>query len=54
MSEESVQSFVDFYRPQVLAYAAEWEKAFGYKVKESGLYFAQLDNAYIELNVDMF
>jgi ATP-dependent helicase/nuclease subunit A len=43
VKEENLQSFVDFYRPQVLAYAAEWEKTFGYKVKESGLYFASLE-----------
>jgi len=42
VTEEKLQSFVDFYRPQVQAYAAEWEKSFGYQVKESGLYFAQL------------
>jgi ATP-dependent helicase/nuclease subunit A len=42
VTEEKLQSFIDFYRSQVLAYAEEWEKSFGYKVKESGLYFAQL------------
>ncbi|CAM4499166.1 ATP-dependent helicase/nuclease subunit A [Paenibacillus endophyticus] len=39
---EKLQSFVDFYRLQVLAYATEWENVFGYKVKEAGLYFTQL------------
>ncbi len=44
VTEEKLQSFIDFYRPQVLAYASEWEKTFGYKVKEAGLYFALLGN----------
>lgn len=35
-----LQSFIDFYRPQVLAYAEEWSKTFGFPVKEAGLYFA--------------
>lgn len=35
-----LQSFVNFYRPQVLVYAAEWENTYGFKVKEAGLYFA--------------
>lgn len=34
-----LQSFVDFYSPQVLAYAKEWSETFGYPVKEAGLYF---------------
>lgn len=42
VTEEKLQSFVNFYRPQVQAYASEWEKSFGYKVKEAGLYFVQL------------
>jgi ATP-dependent helicase/nuclease subunit A len=42
VTEEKLPAFVDFYRPQVLAYASEWEKSFGYRAKESGLYFAQL------------
>lgn len=42
VTEEKLQSFVDFYRPQVQAYANEWERSFGYRVKESGLYFVQL------------
>jgi len=41
VTEEGLQPFIDFYRPQVQAYAEEWEK-FGYRVKEAGLYFVQL------------
>jgi ATP-dependent helicase/nuclease subunit A len=37
--EANMEEFVRFYKPQVLAYASEWEKTFGYKVKEAGLYF---------------
>ncbi|MUT65661.1 exodeoxyribonuclease V subunit beta [Paenibacillus sp. NEAU-GSW1] len=40
--EDSLKPFVDFYRPQVLSYATEWKNMFGYKVKETGLYFAGL------------
>ncbi|QCT01579.1 UvrD/REP helicase [Paenibacillus algicola] len=39
---ENLQSFIDFYRPQVQTYASEWERTFGYRVKEVGLYFVQL------------
>ncbi|MFF2480103.1 PD-(D/E)XK nuclease family protein [Paenibacillus sp. NPDC058071] len=42
VTEEKLQPFTDFYRPQVQAYAWEWEQAFGFKVKEVGLYFIQL------------
>lgn len=42
VTEEKLQPFTDFYRPQVQAYALEWEQAFGFKVKEVGLYFIQL------------
>ncbi|MNN99845.1 ATP-dependent helicase/nuclease subunit A [compost metagenome] len=42
VTEEKLQSFIDFYRPQVQAYASEWEQTFGYKVKEAGLYFISL------------
>jgi ATP-dependent helicase/nuclease subunit A len=42
VTEEKIQSFIDFYRPQVQAYASEWKLSFGYKVKEAGLYFAQI------------
>ncbi len=42
VTEEKLQSFIDFYRPQVQAYASEWEETFGYEVKEAGLYFIQL------------
>ncbi|WP_261303981.1 UvrD-helicase domain-containing protein [Paenibacillus andongensis] len=33
------QQFVDYYRPQVVAYVEEWERTVGGKVKEAGLYF---------------
>lgn len=42
VTEEKLQSFIDFYRPQVRTYASEWELTFGYQVNETGLYFAQL------------
>ncbi|MDD9271467.1 UvrD-helicase domain-containing protein [Paenibacillus sp. GCM10023248] len=42
VTEEKLQSFIDFYQPQVLAYASEWEQTFGYRVKEAGLYFVSL------------
>lgn len=42
VTEEKLQSFIDFYRPQVQAYASEWEQTFGYRVKEAGLYFVSL------------
>jgi ATP-dependent helicase/nuclease subunit A len=42
------QQFVDFYKPQVLAYADEWERTVGGKVKEAGLYFIYT-NRYISL-----
>lgn len=41
VTEAELQPFIEFYRPQVQSYAAEWEK-FGYRVKEAGLYFVQL------------
>lgn len=37
--EDKVESFLRFYKPQVMAYAKEWSGTFGYKVKEAGLYF---------------
>ncbi|MCT1398499.1 UvrD-helicase domain-containing protein [Paenibacillus sp. p3-SID867] len=40
IEEGALQTFVNFYRPQVLVYATEWENTFGFKVKEAGLYFA--------------
>ncbi|OMD93537.1 hypothetical protein BSK67_16595 [Paenibacillus odorifer] len=40
VTEENLQSFVEYYRPQVLAYAGEWEMSFGYRVKECGVWFA--------------
>lgn len=42
IAEEKLPIFVDFYQPQVQAYATEWERTFGFKVKEAGLYFIQL------------
>jgi ATP-dependent helicase/nuclease subunit A len=46
--EEQRQAFVDFYRPQVTAYKEELERAFGLKVKETGLYFLH-GNEYVKL-----
>lgn len=40
---QNEEQFVSFYRPQVLAYAAEWTETFGYPVKQSGLYFIYHD-----------
>ncbi|UMV47339.1 UvrD-helicase domain-containing protein [Paenibacillus macerans] len=40
--------FVDFYRPQVQAYATELQRSFGLKVKEQGLYFLH-GNEYVVL-----
>lgn len=37
--DEHEQSFIDYYKPQVMAYVQEWEQTFGMKVKEAGLYF---------------
>ncbi|WP_138494060.1 UvrD-helicase domain-containing protein [Paenibacillus pinistramenti] len=42
VTEENLQSFIDYYRPQVEAYAGELTNTFGYKVKESALYFTSL------------
>jgi len=39
MDDEHEQSFVDYYRLQVMAYVYEWEQTFGMRVKEAGLYF---------------
>lgn len=47
VTEKNLQPFVDFYRPQVLAYAAEWGKVFGFNVKESVLYFTGLSRCEI-------
>ncbi|MGZ9583314.1 UvrD-helicase domain-containing protein [Paenibacillus marinisediminis] len=33
------QQFVEYYKPQVLAYKDEWERTIGGTVKEAGLYF---------------
>jgi ATP-dependent helicase/nuclease subunit A len=40
------QQFVSFYRPQVQAYADEWTRTVGGRVKEAGLYFIST-NRYI-------
>lgn len=48
VTEEKLLPFIDFYRPQVQAYAAEWERTFGYRVKVAGLYFAQVGK-YVDL-----
>ncbi len=42
VTEEKLQTFIDYYRPQVQVYASELEQTFGFKIKEAGLYFAQL------------
>ncbi|MED4785183.1 UvrD-helicase domain-containing protein [Brevibacillus choshinensis] len=39
---EHEQAFIEFYRPQVMTYAEEWERL-GYQVKEAGLYFVSQD-----------
>lgn len=46
--DEHEQSFIDYYRPQVMAYVREWEQTFGMKVKEAGLYFVD-KKRYIKL-----
>ncbi len=40
--QEHEQAFIEYYRPQVTAYAEEWERL-GYRVKEAGLYFVSQD-----------
>jgi ATP-dependent helicase/nuclease subunit A len=47
--EGKEDTFVRFYRPQVMTYAREWEQTFGYRVKEAGLYFVG-HQKYLELN----
>ncbi|REK76072.1 UvrD-helicase domain-containing protein [Paenibacillus paeoniae] len=42
--EGKEETFVRFYRPQVMTYAREWEQTFGYRVKEAGLYFVEHQN----------
>lgn len=37
--DEHEQSFIKYYKPQVMAYVQEWEQTLGMKVKEAGLYF---------------
>ncbi|MFD0672243.1 UvrD-helicase domain-containing protein [Cohnella sp. GCM10027633] len=49
VTEDKLQTFIDFYRTQVQAYVEEWEGTFGYRVKEAGLYFAQV-RKYVNLS----
>jgi ATP-dependent helicase/nuclease subunit A len=44
---EHEAEFIAYYKPQVLAYAAQWER-FGYKVKEVGLWFLK-GNKYVQV-----
>jgi ATP-dependent helicase/nuclease subunit A len=37
--DEHEQSFIDYYKPQVMAYVQELEQTFGMNVREAGLYF---------------
>lgn len=46
--EIHLEMFVDFYRPQVMAYADELQRAFGLRIKEAGLYFLHR-NEYVTL-----
>ncbi|MDQ0063477.1 UvrD-helicase domain-containing protein [Paenibacillus harenae] len=45
---ENGKQFVEFYKHQVMAYAAEWTDTFGFPVKQAGLYFIHHDK-YVEL-----
>jgi ATP-dependent helicase/nuclease subunit A len=47
--EEHISLFVDYYAPQVRAYADTWTRVLGLPVKESGLYFTHWDR-YVPLN----
>ncbi|MGI2295665.1 UvrD-helicase domain-containing protein [Paenibacillus sp. GXUN7292] len=49
VTEEKLQTFIEFYRPQVQVYASEWEETFGYKVKEAGLLFTG-QRCYVKLS----
>jgi ATP-dependent helicase/nuclease subunit A len=40
---EKEGDFIRFYKPQVMAYVDEFERMFGYKVKEAGLYFTNVE-----------
>jgi ATP-dependent helicase/nuclease subunit A len=42
IDERREPGFVRFYKPQVMAYAREWERSFGFHVKEAGLYFTSI------------
>jgi ATP-dependent helicase/nuclease subunit A len=42
LDESKLQRFVRYYAPQVKTYANAWSDAFGYPVKEAGLYFVGL------------
>lgn len=45
---EQLDSFVQFYEPQVAAYAKLWERSVGCSVKEAGLYFLS-SNQYVRV-----
>lgn len=49
VTEDKLQMFIDFYWAQVKAYATEWEKTLGHRVKEAGLYFVQLER-YVDIS----
>jgi ATP-dependent helicase/nuclease subunit A len=40
---DKLQSYVDYYAPQVRLYSRFWETLSGEKVKEAGLYFTAVD-----------
>lgn len=42
LEESKLQQFVRFYAPQVQAYSKTWAETFGFRVKETGLYFSGL------------
>ncbi|MCC6508239.1 MAG: hypothetical protein IT423_03975, partial [Pirellulaceae bacterium] len=43
ITEEGIASVVDYYRPQLIQYAAYWHQLTGQVVKECGLYLTRLD-----------
>ncbi|MFC0212430.1 UvrD-helicase domain-containing protein [Paenibacillus chartarius] len=54
LDEGKLQQFVQFYAPQVQAYAKAWSGTFGYRVKEAGLYFSSLQKFVpITLNLNL-
>lgn len=48
-SGPKLQSFIDYYTPQVKIYSRFWEQITGQKVKESGLYFTNI-NKWVEVS----